>query len=257
MKALRVRRLIALALVAAGCGTSGGNDQPQPVEVLYYVSGGPGLQFEFASTADPACGSPGTGIQAPNASHQFGDRVFQTPHLFVLENIRQPVRAAIRNLSTIPIQVDLFLGLTQVVGGNEGVIQPGQCRTIASADASGLQPNPRRPDIQVEVCSPSTGVSTPCLDSTSDRSVSFFATTGDLRASVFTNCILAPILDACRTPATFFWERPVDQYDAVMNVNPGQNPDGQPPVQLRLELFVNGTQRDFEGGTEPIVGVDF
>jgi hypothetical protein len=252
----RLKTLIALTLVATGCGTSSGDTQPQPVEVLYYVSGGPSLQFEFASTADPACGSSGTGIQAPNASHQFGDRVFTTPHLFVLENIRQPVRAAIRNLSTLPIQVDVFLGLTQAVGGNEGLIQPGQCRTISSADSSGLDPNPRGSDIQVEVCSPSTGVNTPCLESPSDRNVAFFATTGDLRASVFTNCILIPILDACRTPATFFWEQPVDQYDAVVNVNPGQNPDGQPPVQLRLELFVNGTRRDFEGGVEPIVGVD-
>lgn len=257
MMASRIAALLVAAALAAGCGTSGGNEL-EPIEVLYYVSGGPGLQFEFASTANPgACGSSGTGIQSANASHQFGDRIFQTPHLFVLENNRQPVRAVIRNLSAIPIQVDLFLGFTQVVGGSEGLIQPGQCRTIASDDTSSLDPNPRGPEIRVEVCSPTTGVSTPCLDSTTDRSIAFFATTGDLRASVFTNCILTPILDACRTPATFFWERPEDQYDAVVSVNPGQNPDGEPRAQLRLELFVNDVRRDFEGGTEPIVEVEF
>lgn len=260
MISIRCATLLALTVWIAGCGNTNNAGTPtteQPVEVLYYVSGGPQLQFEFASTADPACGSSGTGIQSPNADHQFGDRTFQTPHLFVLENSRQPVRAAIRNLASIPIQVDLFVGLTQVVGGNEGVIQPGQCRTIASGNASGLDPNQRGPNIQVEVCSPTTGVNTPCLDSTADRNIAFFATTGDLRASVFTNCILSPILDACRSPATFFWERPKDQYDAVAMVNPGQNPEGQPPAQLRLELFVNGEQQDFEGGTEPIVGIQF
>jgi hypothetical protein len=121
----------ALALAALGCGTSGPSEA-RPIEVLYYVSGGPGLNFELVSAADPACGSGGTGIQSPNSDHQFGDRIFSTPHLFVLENARQPVRAVIRNLSSTPIQVDMFLGQTQAVGGSDGLIEPGECRTIAS-----------------------------------------------------------------------------------------------------------------------------
>ncbi|MGD9764683.1 MAG: hypothetical protein AB7V27_13295 [Candidatus Binatia bacterium] len=257
MMRLRPFALLALTpLALAGCGTSG-DSQFQPIETIYYVSGGPNLQFELVSDEDPSCGSDGTGIQSPNADHQFDGRIFQTPHLFVLENTRQPVRAVIRNLSTLPIQVDMFLGFTQTVGGSAGMIPPGQCRTIASGSTSSLNPVARGPEVRTEVCAPTEGLNTSCLDSASDRSLAFFATTGDLVASVFTNCILAPILDACRTPATFFWERPQDSYAAVVQVNPGQNPDGQPPAQVRLELYVNDVLREFQGGVEPIVREDF
>lgn len=250
--------LIALGLASLSCGTSGGSEA-RPIEILYYVSGGPNLEFAFAETPDLAgCGSVGTGIQSPNSDHQFGSRIFETPHLFVLENARQPVRAVIRNLSAQPLQVDMYLGLTQQVGGDKGVILPGECRTIASAPGN-FQIKPVGPQIRTEVCSPTAGLSTSCLDqpAPSDRNIAFFGSTGDLVATNITNCLLNPFLDACRTPATFFWQNAQGQFDAVMSVNSGQNPDDQPKATLRAELYVNGNRRDTATGTEPIVGVTF
>lgn len=257
MTVLRCALPVLLLLACTGCGSSDSDSEARPVELLYYVSGGTGLPFELVATADPdACGSTGTGIQSPNADHQFPGRTFQTPHLFVLENARQPVRAVFRNLAQVPIQVDLFVGFEQQVGGPQGVIQPGECRTIASGSTAGLVPAPRGPETRVEVCSPIEGGATPCAESAGDRFIAFFATTGDLVASTITNCILSPFLDACRSPATFFWENPQDQYDAVMTVNPGQNPDGQPRAVVRAELYVNGNLRDHDSGSEAIVGFE-
>ncbi len=264
----------ALALLAStGCGTSN-NTTPRPIEVLYYVSGGTGLQFTFEDQPNPeACGSNATGIQSANADHQFGDRVFLTPHLFVLENDRQPVRAAIRNTDlTQPITVDLYLGLNPQ--GPAVVINPGECRTIAQTGQFPPEPSPgpiratptavtfptpnaRGPEVQVEICSPTTGLLTSCLDSTADRFIGFFASIGDIKATNLTNCLLQPILDACRSPATFFVEQPQDQIDAVISVNPGQNPGGQPVAEVRAELYINGQRVDSQAGTDPIVSANF
>lgn len=258
-----VSLLAALLLTAAACGTSGDGSEARPIEVLYFVSGGPNLTFEFVAAPDASCGSAGTGIQGFNLDHQFGDRVFQTPHLFVLENARQPIRAVIRNTSTLPIEVDMYLGIIQVVGGGDaGLIQPGACRTIQSAPLT-TTPEVRGPQVQVEVCSPrnpQTGqqdLSLGCLDNTLDASIGFFATTGDIVASTLTNCLLPPFQEACRTPATFFWERPQDVYAAVATVNPGQSPEGQPKARVRSELYIDGDRMDFSSGTETIVEHDF
>lgn len=250
---------IALAAGSLGCGTGGGSES-RPIEVLYYVSGGPALDFAFADTPDAlGCGSQGTGIQSPNSDHQFGERVFQTPHLFVLENAHQPVRAVIRNLSAQPLQVDMYLGFTQQVGGDAGVIAPGACRTIIGGNGSpNFSVKQVGPEIRTEVCSPVEGLSTSCLEQppAPDRFIAFFGSTGDLVASNITNCSLNPFLDACRTPATFFWQNAQDQFDAVMSVNSLQNPPGQPKATLRAELYVNGRLEESATGTEPIVGVN-
>jgi hypothetical protein len=250
----------ALALASLSCGTSG-DSEARPIEVLYYVSGGPGLDFAFAETSDLAgCGSTGTGIQSPNSDHQFGDRVFKTPHLFVLENAHQPVRAVIRNLSAQPLLVNMFLGFTQAVGSNPddpGFIPPGECRTIIGGFGSrNFTIKQIGPAVRTEVCSPQAGLSTSCLEQppAPDRFIAFFGSTGDLVATNITNCVLNPFLEACRTPATFFWQNPQDQFDAVMSVNSLQNPPNQPRAQLRAELYVNGDLRDTATGDEPIVG---
>jgi hypothetical protein len=248
----------ALLLSCAACGTSGDGQQERPIEALYYVSGAVGTQFAFVETADPAnCGSPGTGIQSTNSDHQFGDRVFATPHLFVLENNRQPIRAVFRNLDTVPITVNFYLGMTPQV--SNVVIQPGECETVATPGGDGnIQQTLRGPKVQVEICSPDNPIDlrTSCLETSGDRSISFFATIGDIRASNITNCLLPPILDACRTPATMFVESPQDQVDAIMSVNPGQNPGGQPTAEVRLEMYLNGNFKQFMAGTNPVVSAD-
>lgn len=253
--------IAALALASLSCGTSGGSEA-RPIEVLYYVSGGPGLSFTFAETPDLAgCGSVGTGIQSPNSDHQFGSRVFETPHLFVLENAHQPVRAVVRNLSDQVLHVDMFLGFTQEVGSGEpddaGFIPPGECRTVIGGNGSrNFTIKQVGPEVRTEVCSPQAGLSTSCLEqpAPADRAIAFFGSTGDLVATNITNCLLNPFLDACRTPATFFWQNPQDQFDAVMSVNTLQNPPNQPRAVIRAELYVNGNLRDHATGDEPIVG---
>ena len=263
---MRPRLLLALAplLLTAACGTSDDGSEARPIEVLYYVTGATGQQFEMVASPDATCGSLGTGIQSPNVDHQFGTRVFETPYLFVLENAHQPIRAVVRNLSPNDITVYLYLGLTLQIGASEGLIQPGECRTIESDNTTNppITPKPRGPETQVEVCSPKAGLVTSCLDNTTsqDRSYAYFATIGDLKASNLTNCILTPILDACRTPSTFFLENPFDAIAAVMSVNAGQNAPGQPDAQIRAELYINGEPVvsgslpvDANAGTDAIV----
>lgn len=281
MKTRHHSAIIAALLFGAWACGSGGGGMTRPIETLLYISGPLGAQFEFNSdTMDPSCGSTGdtsTGIQAPNASHQFGDRVFLVPHLFVMENIQQPVRAVIRNTGTVAIRADLYLGQTPQLSNVQ--IAAGECRTLLS-NAAPFVPELRGPNVQVEVCSPINADLEPdlnisCLDSTNDRHIAFFATIGDIVASNITNCILGtstpPLLDACRSSSTFFLEQPQDQVSAVMSVNPGQNPGGSvPPAGLRLELYVCGAdvnlcndngvsssnRVDFEGGTDPVVTRD-
>src|SRR5215470_7512471 len=57
-----------------------------------------GATFMFGQAGEEGCPASGSGIESPNASHQFGDRIFQANQLFVLENLRQPMRAVIHNL---------------------------------------------------------------------------------------------------------------------------------------------------------------
>ena len=84
-----------------------------------YVSGAAGTTSSSPRPADVAdCKSNGSGIESPNASHQFGDRTFSPPHLFVMENLLQPMRAVIRN-ETGPCQ-----------GGPQPGAECGATRTV-------------------------------------------------------------------------------------------------------------------------------
>lgn len=261
---MRLRSLAVLALLfVAACGTTG-EPEARPIELLYYVTGFEGQQFEVVTDAagcDAPVGqyaAPIMGFQAPNAQHLLTGRVFETPYLFVLENTRQPIRAAIRNLSDAPIIVNLYIGFQQQVGGesqDSGTIQPGGCRVIQSDATFDLTPKPRGAETQIEVCAPLSGNRTSCLDSTTstDRNLFYFASLGDLEQSNLTNCTLSPILDNCQSPSTFFVQNPVDQIDAVMSINPGQDAPPAPKPEIRVELYINGTLVDVDAGANPVV----
>lgn len=263
---LAVVAVAAFALAAGGCGGNSGTIS-RPIETLIYVLGAQGATFEFASTADP-CDSPGTGIQSPNADHQFGNRVFQAPHLFVLENIRQPVRAVIRNTSaTLPITAFLVLGQIVQVGETEATINPGECKEIITNDVINFPtPDPSSPEIRVEVCAPRVGdngldLTMQCEETTDNWVWGYFLSIGDVKATNISNCQFPPqppfTLDACQSPSTIFMEAPKDQVDAVMSVNPGQSPGGEnPTAQVRVELFVNGELTAAAAGVEAIVSDD-
>ncbi|HSD10004.1 MAG TPA: hypothetical protein VLF14_03415, partial [Candidatus Binatia bacterium] len=111
--------LLALAAVSAlsvgGCG-KGGSRASRPIEVLYRVSGPSGTSFRILTAAEARPECPRGDMRARNAVHRFGDRVFQAPHLFILENAFQPTSATFELPAdeTNPISIDLFLGLDQV-----------------------------------------------------------------------------------------------------------------------------------------------
>jgi hypothetical protein len=259
-----------LALLAAACGTSSGGIEPEPAETLIYVTGGTGLEFELNPTDTTGCEDQGSGIQGPTSNHQFPGRIFRTPHLFVLENARQPVQMVVRNLSDIAaVTVTITIGTTtQVLGanpGDPGFVDPGTCKRVGVAPTVSPTPRPGQPNVAIEVCAPlacdeCTNVDTniPCVagDGEPDpvsSSISFFASVGDIRQSNITNCITVDTQN-CLTPATFFIERPKDQVASAMTVQSGQAPGNG---QIRTELYINGHRTDSAAGGNPILRHNF
>jgi len=259
--------LAALPFLAGACGTSGGGIEPEPAETLFYVSGGTGLQFELVSPGDtdgcPA--NQGTGIQGPNSNHQFPGRIFQTPHLFVLENAFQPVQAMIRasedNQGPLTVSITIAQNPPQVANVQIG---PGECKRVGVAPSVSPTPKPGLVDDAVEVCAP---ICTGCTDVDTNiscvgapgevdplsTSISFFASIGDIRQSNISNCITSQTTN-CFPPATFFLEQPKDQIAAVMQVTSGQAPGNG---KIRIELYLNGERTDTEVGGNPIVQHEF
>jgi hypothetical protein len=263
-----------LLVCGGGCGGTGIN--PPPVQTLVYVSGGTGLQFTLPDTPDSACGSDGTGIQSPNASHQFPNRIFETPYLFVLNKIHQPVRVVIQSsdTNTLPIRVDTFLG--ENPQNANVLINPGDCQTILTSTALGPPtPEPGNgPQLQVEVCSPLVSATpnlqnacvqatpataaTPVAAPNPDRQIAYFASVGDIKITYITNCILTSLLDACRSPSTILFEQPNDLLAAIIDVNSGQNPGPpQPTAEVRVELYQDGQMIEHDAGTMPKVTTTF
>jgi hypothetical protein len=163
----------------------------------------------------------------------------------------------IKNLGTEPIRADLYLGLNPQV--TNFLIPAGACRRIAVTSLPPPTPMPAGAQVQAEVCAPmgdpsGVNLNTSCISNPvsdpppADANVSFFSTLGDIEVTHITNCTLTPILDACRTPATFFLEQPKDEVDAIMSVNPGQL-NGV----VRLEVYVDGALVGVQGGSNPVV----
>jgi hypothetical protein len=239
------------AVACAGCGKSGSGDY-RPIEVLFFVSGPSGTQFQMAAEPQPDCGSDGTGIQDANGDHQFGDRVFHTPHLFVLENALQPVRGVFQvpPENQIGIGIDLFLG-PSVEMATSGEIDPGACATVGTDTENTLEPVVTGPEIRVEVCAASdqSGASIPCAENTADPNIAFFATIGDIRGTNVTSCTLLPVAESCRTPATFFLENPKESVSAVFSKLGDQDRD----AVLRAELYVSERLKDTQTSRQNVI----
>ncbi len=244
-----------LALACFACGERGSREV-RPIEVLYYVSGGPGIPFRFRQEPSSSeCGSVGAGLQSANADHQFGERIFETPHFFVLENESQPVRAVIENIddaSGLPLDVYLYFGYNL---RTRETIDPGECRTVGSADPDAILPERVvGPEVRIEICSPDDPANIPCVPAPgqaplTDHHVAFFATVGDLEASNITSCQTVPVAQTCRSPATFFMEDAAETVSAVIGVS-----DFQPPeAVLRVELHVDDNAVDISTGSGDIV----
>lgn len=243
-----------LLVVVAGCGKSGSR-ATRPIEVIYYVNAPEGTRFQLLENADPAaCGSNGIGIQAANAQHLFGDRVFRAPHFFIDENADQPVRAVFVNLDESanpePISINLFLGPN--LQASTPPIFPGECDTVGTDDDDTLEPVIRGDVVRIEVCSrpPDADTNVPCADEEAlDARVSFFASLGDLKDSNLTNCNILPVAESCRTPATFFIENPQEVVSAVFEKLSDQNPD----ATMRAELYINAKLEDTNTGGNTVI----
>lgn len=245
----------ALLLVgAAGCGKSGSR-ATRPIEVIYYVNAPEGTRFQLLENAAPrACGSSGIGIQAANAQHLFGDRVFRAPHFFVDENADQPVRGVFVNVdesaNAEPITVDLFLGPN--LQASTPPIFPGECDTVGTVRNDTLEPVIPGDFVRIEVCArpPGADTSISCDDEEAlDARVSFFASLGDLEDSNLTNCNILPVAESCRTPATFFIEDPQEVVSAVFDKLSDQNRD----ATMRAELYINGRLEDTDTGKNTVI----
>jgi hypothetical protein len=243
---------VAVGLIGAACDESGSRPT-RPIEVLYYVSGVQGLPFQVLAEPVPACGE-GAGIQAANADHRFGERIFRVPHLFVLENARQPVRAVFVNVddSVDPadaMRVDLFFGLN--LQATEADVAPGECATVAGDPLNPPDPQVRPPEVRIEVCSrpPSGNRNAPCDSDEPDAGVAFFASLGDIKASNLTSCQILPVAESCRTTATFFIEDARQIVSAVFSKLGGQDPD----TILRAELYVDGNLKDVDTSSGTVI----
>jgi len=199
----------ALAVLVSGCGESGVRES-RPIEVIFFVGGPTGARFRVDA------------LQAANADHRFGDRVFEAPHFFVLENVRQPVSGIFQALDE-PIRVTLALGSPTSSLGQEGqsrTIEPGQSDN--SVGTGTPAPDPRGVEARFEV--------------TSTGTVGFTAILGDQNATNLTSCVLpSEIAQNCLTPATFFLENPQKTVSAVFTKLATENPDARLDVNLFLD----------------------
>ena len=221
--------VILVGLLCSACGKSG-QRETRPIEVLFYVNRPAGAQFEVIA------------LQGTNADHRFDGRIFEAPHVFVLENTEQPVKGVFRNVDAeLPLTVELNFGLELV---NRQDVPPGVCCTVApdsdctQADETceDLEEIPMKREVVFEVFS---------VDEI--RHIGFSATIGDLDATNITACSSGS--DICLTPATFFLEEAKDIISGVFT----KFSDQDPSTVFQVDLYVNGTLRESDSGTRDLI----
>jgi hypothetical protein len=251
MRRLPIPLAVAIvSLLTIDCGKSGSRDT-RPIEVIYYVSGPQGLPFQVLPEPIPGC-AQGAGIQAANADHRFGQRIFRVPHFFVLENAFQPVRAVFVNVDDSPdpesMRVDLYFGTNLQATAPD--VPPGECVTVTGEPGRVPDPVVGR-QVRIEVCSraPDGNRNAPCESDYPDAGVAFFASLGDIQATNLTSCQILPVAESCRTRATFFIEDAKEIVSAVFSKLSGQNPNSI----MRAELYVNDRLENVDTGSGDII----
>jgi len=251
--AILVAAIATTSLLLYSCGS--GMEAGRPVEILYFVQGPSGTEFEIvgegdnldcmAESVEQSSGlirSRGFGFQSSDATHVL-DGTFRAPHFFILENETQPTRAVFRNLGDAPLTVVRLLGAA--IGSTlltNHRIAPGECLSISNfPDADeiagvGAPPFDLAEDFRIEVCSflretilpddfrcqdlPPRGTTDTDAngDALRDIGASFLATVGDLTTSFLTRCLQVDIdqQTECRTPATFYMNDPRDQISVAV-----------------------------------------
>jgi hypothetical protein len=221
--------LATCIFLCAACGKSG-EEETRPAEVLFSVTGPSGVNFEVVA------------LQAENADHRFEGRVFEAPHLFVLENATQWVQGIFKNNDPgLPLEVELSFG-TDLVSRQE--IPPGACCVVtpgadcseATADCGEVTPKPMNLEVRFEAFSLS-GAS----------GIALAATIGDETNTYITACAYGSAI--CRTPATFFIEEAKNVVSGVFTKLANQDQT----TAFEVDLYVAGNLRANETGTHEVV----
>ncbi len=258
-----------LSLMSLSCG--GTEADRRPVEILYFVQGPTNAEFEIVDqegnsdcTAPSREGVPrqipsqGFGIQSNDATHTLTG-TFRAPHFFVVENEQQPSRIVIRNLaddgSELTVRRLFGFGTLDTLS-----IPAGECRSFSNfpdARESSVEDNgdfvmtPPGQEFRVEVCSLAIGAVIPpdflCQqlredgNAVRDAGASFEGSFGDFAASFLTSCLQIEPTEQinCRTPSTFYLNRPQDQISASLTLLPRQN-----DVVLQADLYRGGVLLD-------------
>lgn len=258
MRRAIVPGFLGLLLACGACGKSG-EDPTRPVELLMNVTGAAAavgidsIESALVTHTLPRLRTCVAGARAGQACASGSDcagarclAVYPAPHLFVLQNAEQPVVATLYNLDAAEsLRVDMFAGTFL----HSAEIPPGSCCRIGTDEACepatdcGPTPAESGPEeVRFEVTAPG-----------SPTGVGFFATVGDFETTYMTACVIAPSLNNCTTPATFFYEGARDHISGVFSKLENQDED----AHLRAELYVDGSLADSgEGGTNAVAADD-
>jgi hypothetical protein len=221
--------LTACVFLCAACGKSG-EEETRPIEVIFSVTGPTGANFEVVA------------LQAENADHRFEGRVFEAPHLFVMENATQWVQGIFKNNDPeMPLVVELSFG-TDLVSRQE--IRPGACCTVtpgadcsqATEDCGEVSPKPMTREVRFEAFS---------LAAVSG--IALAVTIGDEANTYITACAYGSAI--CRTPATFFIEEAKNVVSGVFTKLSNQDPE----TPFEVDLYVDGTLRARETDTGDVI----
>jgi hypothetical protein len=221
--------LAACIFLCAACGESG-EEETRPAEVIFLVTGPSGVNFEVVA------------LQSENADHRFEGRVFQAPHLFVLENATQSVQGVFKNNDPeLPMVVELSFGFDLV---SRQEISPGACCTVtpgvdcskATEVCDDVTPMPMNLEVRFEAYSlaPVTNIA-------------FSATIGDENNTYITACAYGSAI--CRTPATFFMEGAKNVVSGVFTKLSNQDPT----TRFQVDLYVDEELRASDSGTGDVV----
>jgi hypothetical protein len=221
--------LAACLFLCTACGESG-EQETRPTEVLFSITSPTGVKFEVVA------------LQAENADHRFEGRLFEAPHLFLLENATQWVRGIFKNDDPeLPLVVELRFGLDLV---SRQEIPPGACCAVtpgsdcsqATEVCDEVSPMPMSREVRFEAFSLSSATG-----------IAFSATIGDETNTYITACAYGSAV--CQTPSTFFIEDAKNVVSGVFTKFSNQDPT----TRFQVDLYVDGRLRDSKSGSGDVV----
>lgn len=228
--------LVACALWAAGCGTSGSNPPVLP-EVQFVV----GPQKSGAPVTFTAS------LFAGGISHTFPpDMAFTTngPFNIFLEGASMPyggsfARPADSGDITVQETIVTETGVDQITTQAFTTGTDPVTVVIPQGAPVPTTPVPPNPEVRFDVCVPSTAGQASCYAG-GDSGVPGIAFNGSVGDAFFTHLVLGT------TPSMYFLEGARDSVNGVFRANTA----GQ---QLLVQMFIDGQLKETESGTGDVV----